>query len=151
MVAGAAMNADASHWTQPDPGSAQRAMETAGVALDDVGYVNAHGTGTPLNDPMEAQAIAAAFGARRPAVSSTKGAHGHALGASGAIEAVATVLALERGVLPPVANFTELDPACAMIDVITTAREQRVKAALSNSFAFGGLNCVVAFRSPDSL
>lgn len=151
VVAGAAMNADASHWTQPDAENARQAMVNAGVPLEDVGYVNAHGTGTPLNDPTEAQAIAKAFGERRPAVSSTKGAHGHALGASGALEAVVTVLALERGLLPPVANFTEIDPACAMIDLITTARESRVKAALSNSFAFGGLNCVVAFRSPDSL
>jgi nodulation protein E len=146
-LAGAAMNADAAHWTQPSRENAVAAMRGAGVALEEVGYVNAHGTGTPVNDPIEAAAIDEVFGSLHPAVSSTKSMHGHALGAAGGIEAVATVLALHRGVLPPTANVTEIDPACAMVDVLTKAREARVEAALSNSFAFGGLNCVLGFRA----
>jgi nodulation protein E len=146
-LAGCAMNADAAHWTQPSRESAVAAMRGAGVALEEVGYVNAHGTGTPINDPIEAAAIAEVFGGRQPAVSSTKSMHGHALGAAGGIEAVATVLALDRGVLPPTANVREVDAACAGIDVLLAAREQRVEAALSNSFAFGGLNCVLGFKA----
>ena len=146
-LAGCAMNADAAHWTQPSRESAIEAMQQAGLRPEEVGYINAHGTGTPINDPIEASAIAAAFPGRRIPVSSTKSMHGHALGAAGGIEAVATVLALDRGVLPPTANLTELDPACAMIDVITEARQVRVAGALSNSFAFGGLNCVLGFRA----
>ena len=146
-LAGCSMNADASHWTQPSPDSAIAGMQQAGLRPEEVGYINAHGTGTQINDAIESAAIGAAFPGRRPPVSSTKSMHGHALGAAGGIEAVATVLALDRGVLPPTANFTELDPACAAIDVITTAREVRVAGALSNSFAFGGLNCVLGFRA----
>lgn len=146
-LAGAAMNADAAHWTQPSRESAVAAMRGTGVPLEEIGYINAHGTGTPINDPIEAAAIAEAFGSLRPAVSSTKSMHGHALGAAGGLEAVVTVLALQRGVLPPTANVTEVDPACAGVDVLTAARETQVPAALSNSFAFGGLNCVLGFRA----
>ena len=146
-LAGCAMNADAAHWTQPSRENAVAAMRGAGLRPEEVGYINAHGTGTPINDPIEASAIVEAFGCLRPAVSSTKSMHGHALGAAGGIEAVATALALDRGVLPPTANVTELDPACGGIDLLTSARAVRVAGALSNSFAFGGLNCVLGFRA----
>jgi nodulation protein E len=149
-VAGFGMTADAHHLTQPSGEGAARAMRAAladgGIDPADVGYLNAHGTGTPANDPVECQAIAAVFGSHRPAISSTKSMHGHTLGAAGAMEAVATVLALRHGLLPPTANSLDLDPECPGDHVLGTAREARVEAALSNSFAFGGLNAVVAFR-----
>ncbi|ARA92714.1 beta-ACP synthase [Rhodothermaceae bacterium RA] len=151
-IVGFGMTADAGHLTAPDAGGAARAMQAAlddaGLAPEAVGYVNAHGTGTAANDAMEAQAMRRVFGthADRLAVSSTKGVHGHALGAAGALEAVATVLAVRDAVLPPTANVTALDPACDL-DVITGApRPAEVDVALSNSFAFGGLNAVLAFR-----
>jgi nodulation protein E len=149
-VAGFGMSADAHHITAPSPEGAARAMMAAmrdgGVAPEEVGYINAHGTGTTANDATECQAIRLALGSPEAAVSSTKSMHGHALGAAGALEAVATVLALHEGVLPPTANFTEPDPDCDL-DIITgCARERRAGAALSNSFAFGGLNAVLALR-----
>jgi nodulation protein E len=152
-LAGAGMSADAHHVTQPSVAGPARAMRAAladaGLAPDAVGYVNAHGTGTAGNDATESRAIRDVFGghAGRLAVSSTKSLHGHALGAAGALEAVATVLALHHGVLPPTANFTEPDPECDLDVIPNTAREARVEAALSNAFAFGGLNAVLAFRS----
>ncbi len=152
-LAGAGMSADAHHITQPTvagPAHAMRAaLEDAGLAPESVGYINAHGTGTPGNDPVESRAIHDAFGAHaaKLAVSSTKSLHGHALGAAGALEAVATVLALHHGVLPPTANFIVHDPECDLDVIPNHAREARVEAALSNSFAFGGLNAVLAFRA----
>lgn len=152
-VSGFGMSSDAHHLTQPTPSGPARAMRgalaDAGLAVEQVGYVNAHGTGTRSNDPAEARAIRDVFGphAGRLAVSSTKSMHGHALGAAGALEAVATVLALHHGVVPPTANFTTLDPECDLDVVPNTARAVRVEAALSNSFAFGGLNAVLAFRA----
>ena len=152
-VSGFGMSSDAHHLTQPTPSGPARAMRgalaDAGLAVEQVGYVNAHGTGTRSNDPAEARAIRDVFGphADRLAVSSTKSMHGHALGAAGALEAVATVLALHHGVVPPTANFTTLDPECDLDVVPNTARAVRVEAALSNSFAFGGLNAVLAFRA----
>jgi nodulation protein E len=152
-LAGSGMSADAHHITQPavaGPASAMRgALEDAGLAPGAVGYINAHGTGTLGNDTVEARAIHEVFGAHAAslAVSSTKSLHGHALGAAGALEAVATVLALHHGVLPPTANFTSPDPACDLDVIPHHAREARVAAALSNSFAFGGLNAVLAFRA----
>ena len=124
------------------------ALEDARIQPDQVGYINAHGTGTLANDPTETKAIRLVFGAHteRIAVSSTKSMHGHSLGASGAIEAVATALALERALLPPTANFTQPDPACDLDVVPNAARPAQVDYALSNSFAFGGLNAVVALR-----
>jgi nodulation protein E len=124
------------------------ALEDAGVEADAIGYINAHGTGTQANDVTEAQAIREVFGAHadRLPVSSTKSIHGHALGAAGALEAAATLMALDQGVIPPTANFTEADPACALDVVPNTAREANVEWALSNSFAFGGLNAVLVFR-----
>jgi nodulation protein E len=152
-VAGFGMSSDAHHLTQPSAEGAARAMRAAladgGIAPEQVGYVNAHGTGTAANDPSEARAVRDVFGPhaeRVLAVSSTKSMHGHALGAAGAIEAAATVLALRHGVLPPTANFAEPDPECALDVVPNEARRAEVECAISNSFAFGGLNAVLAFR-----
>lgn len=151
-IAGFGMSSDAHHITQPSAmGAAQAirgALEDARLNRTDIGYVNAHGTGTMANDATETAALRKVFGdeIKSIAVSSTKSMHGHALGAAGALEGVATLLALHRGVLPPTANFTERDPECDL-DVITgAARERRERVALSNSFAFGGLNAVIAFR-----
>ncbi len=150
---GVGMSADAGHLTAPSVGGAVAAMQAAladaEVNADEVGYVNAHGTGTQVNDPIEAEAIRTVLGAHgaEVAVSSTKSMHGHALGAAGALEAAATLLALRDGVLPPTANFTELAPDCAPLNVVANeARAAQVDVALSNSFAFGGLNAVLAFR-----
>jgi nodulation protein E len=147
------MTSDARHLTQPDADGATRAMKAAledgGLSPQQVGYINAHGTGTLANDSMEAAAIRRVFGPLTPslAVSSTKSMHGHALGAAGAIEAVATVLALGNSVLPPTANFLDPDPECELDVIPNTARRVPCEYALSNSFAFGGLNAVLAFRA----
>src|SRR5262249_46125539 len=119
------------------------------VEPEDVGYVNAHGTSTPAGDAAEARVLKLVFGdalARRPFVSSTKGATGHTLGAAGAVEAVFTVLALHHGVLPPTINQTAADPECAFDRLANAARHEQVDVAISNSFGFGGHNSVVAFR-----
>ena len=132
--------------------SASRAMRAAlmhaGLALDDVDCINAHGTGTLANDATETRAIRVLFGhhADALAVSSTKSMHGHALGAGGAIELIAVLGALRDGVVPPTINYLEPDPACDLNVVPNTAQEMPVRAALSNSFAFGGLNAVLALR-----
>lgn len=151
-VVGFGMSADAHHLTQPLAAGAARAMRAAlrdaEIHPEQIGYVNAHGTGTAANDAMETEAIRAVFGphADRLAVSSTKSMHGHALGASAAFEAAATLLALRNGILPPTANFRVPDPACDLDVVPNTARAAEPEYALSNSFAFGGLNAVLAFR-----
>jgi len=151
-IAGFGMSSDAYHLTQPLAAGAARAMRAAladaGVEPSAVGYINAHGTGTLTNDATETRAIQEAFGehAGRLAVSSTKSMHGHALGAAGALEAAATLLALHDGVIPPTANFLEADPECALDVVPNVARTASVEWALSNSFAFGGLNAVLVFR-----
>lgn len=151
-ICGAGMSADAHHLTQPSQDGPARALAMAladsGLSPEAVGYINAHGTGTQANDPTEIAAIRKVFGAHadRLAVSSTKSMHGHALGAAGAIEAAATILALRHGLLPPTANFTEPDPQCPIDAIPNAARRAEVEAALSNSFAFGGLNAVLAFR-----
>jgi len=150
--AGAGMSADAGDIVLPSVDGAAKALSgalaDAQLAPEDVDYINAHGTGTPANDPTESKAIRRVFGAHadRLAVSSTKSMHGHALGAAGAIELVATIGALREGVIPPTANFIDPDPECDLDYVPNTAREKPVRAALSNSFAFGGLNCVVALK-----
>ena len=115
---------------------------------DEVDYINAHGTGTPLNDLTETEVVKRVFGehARHVPISSTKSMHGHAMGATGGIELVATVMALERGIIPPTANFTRPDPQCDLDYVPNQAREKPVSAAISNSFAFGGLNAVLMVR-----
>ena len=125
------------------------ALADAGIAPEQVGYVNAHGTGTVVNDSTETEALRLAFRdhANRLAVSSTKSMHGHTLGAAGAIEAVATILALRDGISPPTANFNEPDPACDLDVIPNEARQAEVEYAISNSFAFGGLNAVLAFRA----
>jgi nodulation protein E len=151
-LAGCGMSADASHITQPSVDGPVRAirmaMEEAGVEPEEIDYINAHGTGTRLNDATETQVIKEVFKehAGKLAISSTKSMHGHAMGATGAIELVATVLAVERGVIPPTANYTEPDPECDLDYVPNEAREKRLRAALSNSFAFGGLNAVLLVR-----
>jgi nodulation protein E len=151
-IVGFGMSSDAFHITQPSADGAARAIRAAladaAIASDKIDYINAHGTATPANDATETSAIRKVFGehADKLAVSSTKSMHGHALGAAGAIEAVATLLALESGVLPPTANYTEPDPACDLDVIPNQARHAAVEYALSNSFAFGGLNAVLAFR-----
>jgi nodulation protein E len=153
-IVGFGMSSDAHHITQPSADGAGRAMKAAlGDGLlqpDAVGYINAHGTATPANDSMETAAIRAVFGRHADAfaVSSTKSMHGHALGAAGAIEAIAAVLGLRNGILPPTANFTEPDPACDLDVIPNRSRETSCEYALSNSFAFGGLNAVLAYRRP---
>lgn len=151
-IAGFGMSSDAHHLTQPLSEGAARAMRAAladaGTAPESIGYINAHGTGTLANDPTETIAIRAVFGAHaeKLLVSSTKSMHGHALGAAGAIEGAATLLALSRGLIPPTANFLGPDPACDLDVVPNMARQVQVEWALSNSFAFGGLNAVLAMR-----
>jgi nodulation protein E len=122
------------------------ALADAGIGPDAVGYINAHGTGTSANDATETEAIREVFGSRPVPVSSTKSMHGHALGAAGAIEAAAVVGALRYGFLPPTANFNEPDPMCDLDVIPNEAREEQVEWAVSNSFAFGGLNAVLVFR-----
>lgn len=156
-VVGFGMSADAGHVTQPSADGAARALraalEDAGISPEAVGYVNAHGTGTAANDSTETAALRLAFGAHaeRLAVSSTKSMHGHALGAAGALEAVATALALRCGVLPPTANYREPDPACDLDVVPNASRPARgLEHAVSSSFAFGGLNAVLVLRRAEA-
>jgi nodulation protein E len=152
-IAGFGMSSDAHHITQPKPeGAAQAmkiAMEDGGLTPEMIGYINAHGTGTQANDSCETGAIRLTFGghAEKLAVSSTKSMHGHTLGAAGALEAVATVLSLRNNLLPPTANFLEPDPECDLDVIPNLPREAHCEYALSNSFGFGGLNAVLAFRN----
>jgi nodulation protein E len=151
-LVGFGMSADACHITQPSAEGAARAMRAAlrdaRLAPEQIGYINAHGTATPANDVTETAAIRAVFGAHagRLAVSSTKSMHGHGLGAAAAFECLAATLALRDGFLPPTANFTEPDPDCDLDVIPNHARRAEVEYALSNSFAFGGLNAVLALR-----
>ena len=155
-ICGFGMTSDAHHLTQPTVDGPARAMRgaltEAGLAAEAIGYINAHGTGTPGNDPVESRAIREVVGAHadKIGVSSTKSMHGHALGAAGALEAVATVMALHHGILPPTANYNERDPECDLDYIPNQPRAVQVEAALSNSFAFGGLNAVIAFRTARS-
>lgn len=152
-IAGFGMSSDAWNIMAPSAEGAadamQRAIEDAGISSDEIGYINAHGTGTAANDSTETRAIKKVLGshASHVPVSSTKSMHGHALGAAGAIEAVATVLALENSLIPPTANYQEPDPECDLDYVPNMARRLSVEYALSNSFAFGGLNAVLVFRA----
>ena len=151
-IAGYGATADAYHITQPEPegggaiAAMQAAIADAGEPAEAVGYVNAHGTSTPLNDAAESRAIHKVFGDHRPAVSSTKSMTGHTLGGAGAVEAAATALAIHEGVLPPTINLDDPDPECDLDHVANEARRKGVKLALSNSFGFGGQNAVLAFR-----
>ncbi len=152
-IVGFGMTADAAHITQPVTSGPARAMakalSDAGLQPEQVGYINAHGTATDANDRTETAAIRSVFGAHADslAASSTKSMHGHALGAAGALEAAASVMTLRHGILPPTANFLTPDPACDLDVIPNTARTQQVEAVLSNSFAFGGLNAVLAFKA----
>jgi nodulation protein E len=154
-LAGCGMTADATDIVMPSAEGSSAAMiqalADAGLAPQDVDYINAHGTGTQANDVTESRAIRLAFGqhADRLAVSSTKSMHGHALGASGALELVAVIGALRDSVVPPTANLDQIDPACDLDYVPNVARAMPVRAALSNSFAFGGLNAVLALKRAD--
>jgi 3-oxoacyl-[acyl-carrier-protein] synthase II len=145
---------DAFHITQPaqDGEGAAKAMQTAlrkaGMTTKDIDYINAHGTSTAMNDKCETMAIKAVFGAdaHRVPISSTKSMMGHLIGAAGAIEAIVCVLAIQDGVIPPTINLEHADPDCDLDYVPNTARQQKVKAAMSNSFGFGGHNSVLLFR-----
>lgn len=151
-IVGFGMSADAGDLTTPDPGGMGRAMvgalATAALAPDMIGYVNAHGTGTTINDKLETAALHAVFGAHaaKLAVSSTKSTVGHALGASGALELVATIMAIRDRIVPPTMNYLGRDPICDLDYVPNEARRRPIHAALSNSFAFGGLNAVIAVQ-----
>jgi nodulation protein E len=152
-LAGCGMSADAGHITRPSLEGATRAMQAAladaALSPSEVDYVNAHGTGTLANDVMESHALREVFEehADRLLVSATKSMHGHSLGAAGAHELVATVLALKNGIVPPTANFTAAGDGCDLDYVPNHSREADLQAALSNSLAFGGLNAVMAVRA----
>jgi nodulation protein E len=153
-VVGFGMSSDAHHITQPSAEGAALAMSAAlsdaGVRPEQIGYINAHGTGTIANDATETAAIRSVFGSHseRLAISSTKSMHGHTLGAAGALEAVATVLALEGQCIPPTANFTSADPECDLDITPNQAKRAACEYAMSNSFAFGGLNAVLVLGLP---
>jgi 3-oxoacyl-[acyl-carrier-protein] synthase II len=158
-VIGYGLSSDAKHVTEPDPSGSnparamQMAFADAGIEPTDVGYVNAHGTSTPLGDASETRVIKIAVGeehARKLPISSTKGATGHCLGASGAIEAMFTVLAVDRGMLPPTINYEERDPECDLDYIPNDARESDLEIAVSNSFGFGGHNACIVVRRFDS-
>ena len=156
---GYGLSSDAKHVTEPDPTGQNparamtMAMADAGIEPSDLGYINAHGTSTPLGDASETRVIKIALGedvARRVPISSTKGATGHCLGAAGAVEAIFTILAVERGMLPPTINYEEEDPTCDLDYIPNEAREADIRYAASNSFGFGGHNaCIVISRFED--
>jgi len=152
-VAGAGLSADASDIVAPTVEGPERAMAAcladAGLNPGDVDYLNAHGTGTKANDQIETAAIKRVFGAHayKLSVSSTKSMHAHCLGASGALEMIACVKAIREGLVPPTANYREPDPECDLDVTPNVARERKVRTALSNAFAFGGTNAVLAFRA----
>jgi len=156
-VVGFGITSDAGHVTDPSADGAARAMamalRDASVAPTDIGYINAHGTATRANDPTETAAIKQVFGdaAFRIPVSSTKSMHGHAMGASGAIEIAASLLAINEGFVPPTINLHQADPACDLDYVPNAPRQARISLFLSNSFGFGGMNGVVAVRSVHGL
>jgi len=151
-VIGYGMSGDAHHMTDPDPNGAARCMRKAladaGIAPEDVDYINAHGTSTPVGDISETTAIKSAFGdhAYKLAVSSTKSMTGHLLGAAGGVEAVICALALTRGKLPPTINLDNQDPQCDLDYVPNVPRETNARVALSNSFGFGGHNATIILR-----
>ena len=156
-VLGYATTADAGHITAPSEGGRgaidcmTMAIEDAGLTPADITYVNAHGTSTPLNDAAEATAIQAVFGSPGPKVTSIKGVTGHALGAAGALEALSIIESMQRGLIPPTAGTTAVDPELAQIDlVIGEAAEWTPSPAISNSFGFGGHNATLVFGPPPS-
>jgi nodulation protein E len=151
-IAGVGLSGDASDIVAPTidgPENAMRAcLADAGLNAEDIDYLNAHGTGTKANDQIETVAIKRVFGdhAYNLSVSSTKSMHAHCLGASGALEMIACINAIRENVVPPTANFREPDPDCDLDITPNVARERKVRAALSNAFAFGGTNAVLAFK-----
>jgi 3-oxoacyl-[acyl-carrier-protein] synthase II len=155
-LAGYGASSDAYHVTSPAPGhdgarrSMRLALKDAGLTPADIGYINAHGTSTDIGDVMEMEAIAHVFGeaAQKVLVSSTKSMTGHMNGAAGAAEAVISVLALQRGMLPPTINLQKKDPRITLDCIPNMAREQRVEAVMSNSFGFGGTNVTLVFHRP---
>ena len=158
-LSGYGLSGDAHHLTEPDPSgiaptaALRMALRDAGVAPEEVGYINAHATSTPIGDPNEIRVIRMTLGdelASRCLVSSTKSMHGHCLGAAGGVEAALTALALRDGRVPPTINLTDLDPACEGVDhVANTAREADIRVALSNGFGFGGHNAALVLRRWD--
>jgi 3-oxoacyl-[acyl-carrier-protein] synthase II len=157
-ILGYGQSADAYHIAQPDPESKgvvlamERALLRSGVAREEVGYINVHGTSTPLGDTAESQAIERVFGdhAKKLAVSSTKSMHGHLLGAAGAVEGIATTLALRSGIIPPTINYEVPDPDCRLDYVPNVARKSDVRVAMSNGFGFGGHNTSVVFAKHEA-
>jgi len=155
-LAGYSSNCDHTNLVKPDPtgqiAAISLALDDAAIKSEDVDYINAHGTATIEGDPSEIEALRTAFGthAKDLAVSSTKSTHGHLMGASGAIEAVITVLSIKAGVVPPTANLIEVDPACEGVRHIKVDdnKKMNIKSAISNSFAFGGSNSVLVFKAP---
>jgi 3-oxoacyl-[acyl-carrier-protein] synthase II len=156
-LAGWALGAEAHHITNPDASGwaaaniLRKALRRAQISPREVDYVNAHGTGTPLNDPMEARALSSALGeeVKRIPVSSSKGQLGHTLGAAGALEAIVTALAVRHGSLPPTSGLIDPDPDCDLVHVLHRGRSARVRAAASNSFGFGGMDSVLVFTEPE--
>ncbi len=155
---GYGVSSDAAHVTEPDQTGANpaRAMKMAfadaGIAPEEIGYVNAHGTSTPLGDPAETRVLKLALGeeqAFKTPVSSTKGATGHCLGAAGAVEAIFTIFAVQRGLLPPTINYETPDPTCDLDYIPNEARPSEIQVGVSNSFGFGGHNACVVFRRWD--
>ena len=151
-VAGFAMTSDASDIVMPSKQGAARAisgaLRDAKIDRSEVGYINAHGTGTAANDKTECAAVADVFGAHadRLMISSTKSMHGHLIGGTGAVELLACIMALRDGVIAPTIGYEEPDPECALDVVPNVARDATVAVVLSNAFAFGGLNAVIALR-----
>jgi len=153
-IVGYGNTADAHHLTAPSPGGEgaarcmKMALRQAGLNPGDVSYINAHGTSTPQGDTCETQAIKSVFGeyAKKLAVSSTKGATGHMLGAAGAVEMTVCALAIKHGVVPPTINYQVPDPECDLDYVPNTARELKVNVIINNSFGFGGHNASIAAR-----
>ena len=151
-IAGFSMSSDASDLMSPSFDGLVRAMklamDDAKFNLEDIDYINAHGTGTALNDKTESSAIKSLFGKKNSKyfVSSTKSMHGHLMGGSGAIELLACILALNKGVLAPTINFVKPDPFCDIKIVKNSAVENNAERVISNSFAFGGLNAVIALK-----
>ena len=156
-IVGYGLSGDAFHMTSPGPGgegtarSMAMCLRSAGLKPEDVDYVNAHGTSTPLNDKLETQAIKSVFGdhARRLVISSIKGNIGHLIGAAGGVEAVASIMALREGMIPPTVNLTTPDPDCDLDYVPNTPRKADLRVAMSNNLGFGGQNATVAFRQWD--
>ena len=153
-IVGYGMSSDAYHMTAPSPDgegaarSMRAALRSGGISPEMISYINAHGTSTPLNDKLETDAVKSVFGehARKLAISSTKSHMGHLLGAAGGVEAIATLLSIRNGIVPPTINYEEPDPECDLDYVPNIAREMRVEYAMSNSFGFGGTNATLVFK-----